>query len=363
MLYQTLEQIDPLDVRADALGSGHPRALMQRLVLAYKNFAAQQNISHIGLGVSALNTCKVLRRAGVAADVWPVVNAKDLGVRLQRDPASHVVVSAPWIPSVDIQAIVMANPATRFAVNCHSNVGFLQADSNGVRLVREALDVEMATHNFHLAGNSSKFCSWIRSAYARPCTYLPNLYYLEPDFLPWRPLYAGGTLRIGAFGATRPLKNFMSAAGAALDIAHRYKANLELWLSAGRTEGGGDTILRSARAMLDGLPNVKLVENGWQSWPKFRQSVAHMHLLLQPSYTESFNMVTADGVAEGVPSVVSHAIDWAPEHWKASMDNVLDIARVGRYLLSDPYAPQEGIEALKIHNADGLKSWQSFLSL
>ena len=26
--------------------------------------------------------------------------------------------------------------------------------------------------------------------------------------------------------------------------------------------------------MLDGLPNVKLVENGWQSWPKFRQSVA-----------------------------------------------------------------------------------------
>ncbi len=38
---------------------------MQRLVLAYKNFAAHQNISHIGLGVSALNTCKVLRRGGV----------------------------------------------------------------------------------------------------------------------------------------------------------------------------------------------------------------------------------------------------------------------------------------------------------
>ena len=31
-------------------------------------------------------------------------------------------------------------------------------------------------------------------------------------------------------------------------------------------------------------------------------------------------------------------------------------------LLTDPYAPQEGIEALKTHNADGLKSWQSFLS-
>jgi hypothetical protein len=44
------------------------------------------------------------------------------------------------------------------------------------------------------------------------------------------------------------------------------------------------------------------------------------------------------------------------------MDDVLDIARVGRYLLTDPYAPQEGIEALKAHNADGLKAWQGFLS-
>jgi hypothetical protein len=152
---------------------------MQRLVLAYKNFAAHQNISHIGLGVSALNTCKVLRRGGVIADVWPVVNSKDLSTRLQRDPATHVVVSAPWIPSADIHGLVAANSSTRFAVNCHSNVGFLQADSNGVRLVREAMEVEAASHNFHLAGNSQKFCRWIRSAYTRPCTYLPNLYYLE----------------------------------------------------------------------------------------------------------------------------------------------------------------------------------------
>lgn len=335
---------------------------MQRLILAYKNFAANLNISHIGLGVSALNTCKFLRRSGIIADVWPIVSARDLRERLERDPATHVVIMAPWILSADLHALAAAHSNTRFAMNCHSNVGFLQADSNGVRLVREAMEVEAGTHNFHLAGNSLKFCLWIRSAYSRPCTYLPNLYYLEADHLPWRPLYSGATLRIGAFGATRPLKNFMSAAGAALEISRRYKTNLELWVSAGRTEGGGDSILRSARAMLDGLPHVKLVENGWQSWPKFRQSVAHMHLLLQPSYTESFNMVTADGVAEGVPSVVSHAIDWVPGHWQAMMDDVLDIARVGRYLLTDPYAPQDGLDALKSHNAEGLKSWQAFLT-
>ena len=336
---------------------------MQRLILAYKNFAANKNITHIGLGVAALNTCKVLRREGVAVEVWPIVSSAELRDRLCAQPASHVVVSAPWMPSLDMHRLIAAHPSIRFAMNCHSNVGFLQADSNGVALVREAMDIEAASPNFHLAGNSLKFSKWVRSAYSRPCSYLPNLYYLDTSLVPNPPLYNGGTLRIGAFGATRALKNFMSAAGAALDISRRYKATLELWVSAGRTEGGGDTILRSAHAMLDGLPHVRLVENGWQSWPKFRQSVGHMHLLLQPSYTESFNMVTADGIAEGVPSVVSHAIDWAPEHWKAMMDNVLDIARVGRYLLSDPYAPQEGFEALKNHNVDGIKSWKDFLSV
>jgi hypothetical protein len=334
----------------------------QRLILAYKNFAAQQNISHIGLGVSALNTCKVLRRAGMIVDVWPIVSAKDLRDRLLRDPATHVVVSAPWIPTLDLQALVLANSSVRFAVSCHSNVGFLQADSNGVRLIREAMDLEMASHNFHLAGNSRRFCQWIGSAYRRPCSYLPNLYYLEPAAPAWRPLYDGGTLRIGVFGATRPLKNLMSAAGAALEIALRYKGGLELWLSTGRAEGGGDTVLRAVRAMLDGLPNVKLVENAWQCWPKFRQNVAHMHLLLQPSYTESFNMVTADGVAEGVPSVVSEAIDWAPAHWKAMTDDVLDVARVGRSLIADPYAPRDGLNALTTHNTDGLQAWRSFLN-
>lgn len=332
----------------------------RRVILAYKNFAANKNISHIGLGVAAMNTAKMLRKEGAASEVWPIVNAADLRSRL-NDTISHVVVSAPWIQTVEWQRITMDFPNIQFAVNCHSNVGFLQADTNGVKLLRESMEVERATWNFHLSGNSLKFCRWIRHAYESPCTYLPNLYYLDNSAPLARPLYSGGTLRIGAFGATRQLKNFMSAAGAALEIASSLRVGLELWVSSGRTEGGLG-IIDAVRAMLTGLPNVKLVEGGWQSWPKFRTTVRHMHLLMQPSYTESFNMVTADGIAEGVPSVVSDAIDWAPEHWKAFSDDVGDMARIGRSLLSDRYAAEDGFAALKKHNTDGLASWMQFLS-
>jgi hypothetical protein len=332
----------------------------KRVVLAYKNFAASRNISHIGLGVAAMNTAKVLRSKGIAAEVVPVVNAAGLSASLDAS-VSHAVVSAPWIPTADWQQIVARYPNINFAVNCHSNVGFLQADATGVKLVREAMEIERGTWNFRVAGNSSKFCQWLSDAYQAPCTYLPNLYHLDQAALVRRPLFNGGTLRIGSFGATRPLKNFMSAAGAAIEIATQLKADLEFWLSAGRLEGGG-AILDAVRAMTAGLPYVKLVESGWQSWPSFRTTVRHMHLLMQPSYTESFNMITADGVAEGVPSVVSPAIDWAPEHWKAAVDDVRDIARVGRYLLADPHAPADGLRALTQHNREGLDAWQSYLA-
>ena len=95
---------------------------------------------------------------------------------------------------------------------------------------------------------------------------------------PKRERYAGGTLRIGAFGATRALKNLMTAAGAAVEIANSFRADLEFWISAGRNEGGG-SVIDAVRQMMNGLPHVKLVENGWQTWPQFRQTVRHMHLL------------------------------------------------------------------------------------
>jgi hypothetical protein len=330
------------------------------VILAYKNFAANRNISHIGLGVAAINTAKVLRREGIKSDVWPILSAADLRQRLRDAPATDVIVSAPWIPALELHALANDFPETRFTVNCHSNVGFLQADRNGIKLVREVMELELATHNVHLAGNSRRFCDWIRFAFGAPCVYLPNLYWLDSDPV-YRQPFSPGTLRIGVFGATRPLKNLMSAAGAALEIARGLRVPLEFWLSGGRTEGGGDSILGAVREMLSGLPGVTVMVNGWQTWPNFRKTVAHMHLLLQPSYTESFNMVTADGVAEGVASVVSNAIDWAPNDWKANVDDVLDIARVGRRLLFDSRAAQDGLNALKSYIAEGLASYKRFV--
>jgi hypothetical protein len=332
-----------------------------KLALAYKNFAASRNISHIGLGVAALNTAKALKRVGLEAEVWPIIDATDLRKRLAASPKTHVVVSAPWVPSQDLQRLTLDHPQVQFSVVCHSNVGFLQADANGVRLFGEGMEIERGSCNFRMGGNSRKFSSWVQRTFSVPCAYLPNLYYLDEHVPVDRPVFRGGLLRIGAFGATRALKNLMSAGGAALAISQSLDCDLEFWVNSGRDEGGAG-IAGAIHEMFAITRHARVMQAGWQSWHNHRKTVSNMDLLISCSYTESFNMVTADGIAEGVPSVTSDAIDWVPEYWQAQADNVLDIARVGRSLLYDPNAGKDGLKALEAHNADGVRAWQSFLT-
>lgn len=335
----------------------------RRVVITYKNFPVAHHVSHIGLGVSALNTAKVLRENGIATDVWPILGAKELAARIaaSNPRPTHIVIAAPWIPTLDLQAfLVFRYPDIQFAVTCHSNVGFLSADPMAIKNFREELDLEQGALNFSAAGNSKRFVKFIQESYQRPCIWLPNLYYLSEKSPMRRRPWSGGTIRIGSFGAVRPLKNNLSAAAASLEIAEKLHTDVQFHISYGRVEGGYP-VVRAIEAMLNGSPRVTLVKDEWYQWPQFRNLVRSMHLLIQPSFSETFNMVTADGAAESIPSVVSDAIDWAPSDWKAEVDSPDSIARIGRRLLTDDFAGQEGFFALEQFVVDGLIAWRKWL--
>lgn len=340
---------------------------MYRLILSYRNMAAMTAVSHIGLGVSALNSCKVLQAAGIRVEVWPIDTPAQLEARLtaaQKEavPVTHLVMSAPWIPTLEWQRLCINFHRVQFACTSHSNVGFLQADPLAAAFMTGAgPGLEAGFPNFTLAANSRALCAFIKAGYAAPCTYLPNLYFLNGLTRVGRPLWTSGTLRIGCFGAARVQKNVTSAAAAAIEIASRLRAQLEFWVSGGRNDGMGGSSAQVVRQIVGSCKFARLVENSWESWPQFRQTVAHMHLLLQPSYTESFNVVTADGVAEGVPSVVSSAIDWVPAHWMADADDVGDIARVGISLLRSADAAEDGLQSLASYTKAGLSDWLTWL--
>jgi len=336
-------------------------SLKVNLVLCYKNFAANANISHIGLGVSALNTSKVLKRHGVTVAALAINSIVDLDSYLRAHPATtHVVISAAWLPVLDLGHLVIRFPQIEFAVNIHSNVGFLQADANGVKLLGAYVHLQKELLNFRVSGNSQEFVDWLTEAYSVEAEYLPNLYNLDSTTQQNRPLYNGGAVRIGAFGACRPTKNFLTAAAAAVAISKELRVPVEFWMNGGRPDGGG-AIERAIQALVLHQPNVELKILNWAAWPDFLDVIECLHLMMQVSYTESFNMVTADGISKGVPSVVSDAIGWVPSRWIARSDDALDVARVGRSLITDPHAVVDGVNALEGWNQAGFGQWLEFL--
>lgn len=335
-----------------------------RLALIFKDFAMWCRTSCVGLHVAGYATAEVLGNYGietVAAAVRHNVDLVDFIEKYNEEhdkPLTHVVISAPWLSSYDLEKLLSYFRHTQFVILSHSNVGFLQADSCGMHLLRRYHELARHYHNLKIGGNSFKFAKWMKESYGDDVVLLPNLYPLNevPSPKVWDQV---SPLKIGAFGAVRPQKNFMTAAAAAVVIHRRLCIPVEFHMSEGG-EGDFNSTSRAIDEMLHGT-GVTIVRHKWCYWDDFVKLVATMDLMIQVSYTESFNMITADGISVGVPSVVSPAIYWAPAAWKADPDNALDVAVKGIYLLVRHHQLYDGIKALELHNVHSWKFWKEFL--
>lgn len=338
-----------------------------RVVFIFKNFGLIKGVSHIGLGVASANTSATLRQHGIDAEVWSILNTDDMILKLEEEhqihhkPISHIVISAPWVPTALLAELVCKYNHIKFVVVSHSNVGFLAADRNGIKLLREEIILQQHVTNFQVAGNSKRFAEWATLGWGEEVVYLPNLYNIEHMKLEPKRWNKRDPLRIGCFGAVRPLKNQITAAAAALAIVKKLHTPGEIWFSSGRNEGGGFGSMGTIEQLVGNIPGFKIRHMPWAPWHEFRKFVGSMHLNLQPSYTESFNMVAADSVFENVPVVVSGAISWTPYDWMANNDDAMDIAREGVALLSNRHAAEDGQEALRDFVHYGFKSWKKFL--
>jgi hypothetical protein len=339
----------------------NPSTSTARAIFVYKT-TDYDSPSHVGLGVIAASTAKTLRTAGLWAEAWGCIDAANLRVRLERAcvlahergqlQPTHVVIHAPWVPTGELAAMARDYPDIVFVVVSHSNFGFLAADPHAVQLLREAVELQHSLHNVVVAGNSQRFVNAASVIWNTNVAFLPNLYDLSEPMPPARPAWNGGALRLGLFGACRLLKNGLTGAASAASLAATLRVPTELYVSEKN---------QAMAELCEDTPNIKLIVTGWMPWAKFRQLVGSMHLLLQPSFTESFNVVTADGVHQGVPSVVSDAIDWAPARWQANPDDAEDLVRVAQYLLKTPQAVDDGRQALASYVAQGVQTWSSFL--
>jgi hypothetical protein len=201
----------------------------------------------------------------------------------------------------------------------------------------------------------------------RPPAYLPNIY--EPGVPPHLKTLdrTGPNIWIGCLGAIRPLKNQLQQAFAAIAYADDTRRKLIYHINT-RFEQGGEQVLRNIRALF-AHPRCRphphqLVEHGWVTTHKqVREIVASFDLSLQVSFTETFNIVSADAVWVGVPIVVSPEIEWAPGYTKAranTLPEILDVMH--REETRGRHGVKRNLAALVQHNETALGAWKNFLT-
>lgn len=333
------------------------------VLLLYRNMAKAEVGSNIGLGVNALHTVRVLRRAGVVVEAASVAAPADVRACLvERPGVTHCVIEAPWVPRDAMADLLRAFPKVHFLVRSHSQIGFLQIEPGAIQLLRELLTLQDNSLNLTVATNSLTLKRFFETAYGGHTLYLPNLYDLERVVRKRDVTHTSRTLRIGSFGALRLLKNHTTAAAAALMLARKRGCDLEFSVSVESDTMGGAAVLDALRKMFADLKWAKLVERPWEDWATFRQTVSGMDLCLQVSMTETFNITTADAVAEGVPCVVSPCIEWAPDYWKADTDRLEDVVRIGSSLLASCDGAEDGLTALSAFVVDATDRWIDYLT-
>jgi hypothetical protein len=344
-----------------------PAIQTARVILAVKNFAAIKGVCHIGLGVTATNTLKVLRRHGVHVEAWATQTNKELWARLAKEesnpnytPISHVIVSAPsWIQPEGFANLCHRWPEIEFVLLNHSGTAYLSIDKFGIRNIRDDIQLALSTHNMIVAANNQRVATALNGMFGASTVLLPNLYDTS-TFVPYSFKPIGHTLRICNPGASRPWKNQLTAAESAVMLARRLGVNLEYYVNSKRPDGG-ERMIESREELFDNLPGCTLIQIPWAKWPQFRSILGTMNLVFQPSFDETFDVCVADGIAEGVPSVAAPAIEWTPPNWWCQTWDPQSLVNVAINLLHDQRAVEDGRTYLTNFVNAGTIRWLDFL--
>lgn len=282
-----------------------------------------------GLQNSVSFVVDMLNGLGIEAAHVEVVDANSIDREVTLYQPTHVFLEAFWCPPAKIDQLQPLHPRVQWIVRNHSETPFLSNEgialewiagylARGVEIncnsVRAYREMKVVAHTFGASGNL--------------VTYLPNFYPVpgHDSTIP-RPQVENGAVHIGCFGAIRPLKNQLQQAVAAIAFADNERMRLRFHINGSRIEGKGDPILKNLRALFVGAKWHRLVEHPWSSHPDFLGIMAGMDMAMQVSFSETFNIVSADAVKMAVPVVASREVSWLGDYAMAAPDDARSIVR------------------------------------
>lgn len=277
-------------------------------------------------------------------------------------------IEAIWVTVPKMQELAKLHPKVMFVIRVHSKTTFLSNEGEAIGRIKGYDKID----NVYVSFNNEYTNKEYEMLDLKPI-YLPNIYDVErPEPMTklqtfvekvfGRPKEYKKTIDIGCFGAIRPMKNQLLQGVAALMYAEKYHKKVRFHINAGRCEQKGENVLKNLRALFKDTEH-ELVEHKWMPHAEFLKLISTMDIGLQVSLSESFNIVTADFIAQQIPIVVSDEITWAaPEAKVETSDSVAIMDLMDSFLQQPKLIVSENLKALNDYNAKAIEEWGYFIS-
>lgn len=324
-------------------------------------FICKKKTDAYGVSFGLLNSATFVANALVEQDIEARVvtvvdnNAIDREVSLYKP--THVMVEAIWVVPSKFRVLKALHPTVQWAVRIHSKTPFLANEGNAVEWIKG-----YAREGVIIAPNSKELTDNLINGMDINATYLPNIYAppMSPLFQPAQK--PRNSINVGCFGAVRPMKNHLMQAFSAIQFANWLNLNLRFHINANRIEQKGESQLSNLRALFSCGFRGELVEHPWLPHDNFVTLVRQMDIGMQVSLSESFNIVVADFVWNGVPIVASSDVDWMPEDLVADptcQQSILSLMQ--KVWKNKEKAQKNSLRSLRRHNEFALKEWLKFV--
>jgi hypothetical protein len=277
-----------------------------------------------GLFNSASFMVDILRSTGIDSAIEVAIDNNCIDRLVTEHHARHVVIEAFWVVPSKFAQLVKLHPHVRWYIRVHSEMPFLAGEGMAMDWLGEYVNFP----SIYIGVNAPRMLrelrmylsikqGWTEAETYRRVLYMPNWYppgYKTKSFN--RDRY---WIDIACFGAVRPLKNHLLQAYAAIQFAESRDKQLRFHINGGRIEQKGDSVLHNLKGLFQHLSGRghQMIMHDWRPRDQFLELCGTMDIGMQCNMSETFNIVGADLISQGVPLVGSAEIPWTNRYWHA----------------------------------------------
>ena len=270
-----------------------------------------------GLYNSATFVSNFLKDSSYESKLTSVIDSNGIDRVVTDFNPNVIIIEALWVPPAKFDELLklQRHKDRTWIVRIHSKAPFLANEGLATRWISQYTSIK--SDKLIIAPNTIELTEQLSAAFTEGnFMFLPNIYH-PGEFTPKEYRKNKDFINIGSFGAIRPMKNTYQQALAAIEFCERKGKRLRFHVNSSRLEQSGDNVFKNLVALFENSPH-SLIEHGWMTHKEFLRVASKMDLGMQVSFSESFNIVTADFVTANVPIIASDDIEWMPSLLKCT---------------------------------------------